>query len=214
MTQLHSTARPGHPAWQFTAKLLSFAINPNFCQFFIYIYLRRTTDPLILGLSLLCLAALPLVGYVIYVRSVLGRDNLYVLERRKRLVPFVINIASVLLFVYLLQTTRLGAGRDPAQMDAFADFLIYINALTAVITLVWRISIHMIAAAASFVLLLSIDTGFVVSATNLLLLVLLVGVGWSRWHLRGHTTPQIVGGTFVGFFGTLIFLYYRQVLGF
>lgn len=214
MTQPPSTARPAHPAWHFAAKLLSFVINPNFCQFFIYVYLRRTADPLVLGLSLLCLAALPLVGYVIYVRHILGRDNLYVLERRKRLVPFVINIASVLLFVYLLHTTRLGAGRDPAQMDAFADFLIYINALTAIITLVWRISIHMIAAAASFVLLLSIDTGFVVSPTNVLLFSLLAAVGWSRWHLRGHTTPQIVVGAFVGFFGTLIFLYYRQALGF
>lgn len=211
MTLPYSPARDAHPVWHFTAKLLSFVINPNFCQFFIYVYLRRTLDPAILGLSLLFLAAVPLIGYVLYVRLVLKRDNLYVLERRRRFVPFLVNVLSVLLFVYLLHTTRLGGASG--AMDAFADFLIYINALTAFITLAWRISIHMIAAAASFALLMSVDTGFAFTLTNALLFIVLAGVGWSRWHLRGHTMPQIVAGAVVGFGCTLVFLYYRAAIG-
>lgn len=213
MKQANIPAWVPHPVWSFCAKVLSFVINPNFCQFFIYVYLRNTSHAGLISMSLLFLAAIPLAGYVLYVRYGLKRDNLYVLERSKRYIPFFINIISVITFVYLMNTTFVGGGKNIDAMDSLADFLLFINGLTLIITMFWRISIHMIAASASMALLMFEDTGIVLSILNCLLFLILFLVGWSRWYLRGHTVSQIIGGAILGFSITLLFLKYKFMMG-
>ena len=94
------------------ARALSFVINPNFCQLFIFLYLRNDVGPGLALNALLFLFALPLVGYVAYVRGVLGRRNLYVLERNKRLTPFILNILSVLAFAWVVRSYYAESGSD------------------------------------------------------------------------------------------------------
>jgi len=198
-TPLVSQSTPYWPT--LAARVLSFVINPNFCQFMIFVYLRERISPVLALHALLFLFALPLLGYVVYVRGVLRRHNLYVLERNKRLVPFLVNILGVACFVWLVAEYY-----DEPGAGLMNSFLLFINLFSFIITMFWRISIHMIAAAASLALIMNTHTGFAFNWTNAALLALLVGVGWSRWYLKGHTLPQIVAGALTGFAATLLFI--------
>jgi membrane-associated phospholipid phosphatase len=193
-------------SWPTTvAKILSFVFNPNFCQYFMYLYLRERVTVQVSVMAFVCLFTLPLVGYVVYVRAVLKRKNLYALERNKRYVPFVINILSVVLFVWWV---RVSEWNEP-ESRYIEDFLIYLNIVALTVTAFWRISIHMIAAAASLALIIFGTRVQSVADSNLLLnvvlSVLLLGIGWSRFYLKGHTVPQIIAGMLMGLMATLVF---------
>jgi membrane-associated phospholipid phosphatase len=190
------------------AKFLSFVINPNFCQFFIFIYFRERRDVALYLVAFFFLAILPLIGYVIYVKYVLKRKNLYVLERRRRFIPFMVNILSIFLFHYALY----GLGYAERNTFQIMLFLWFLNLVSLGITFLWRISIHQIAASASIALIMILDTRLAVSVINLALVMLVLAVGWSRYHLKGHTIPQIIAGTIFGFFSIFCFQYLRQLI--
>ncbi|MDW8333234.1 MAG: phosphatase PAP2 family protein [Bacteroidia bacterium] len=180
---------------RFWAKTLSFVINPNICQFFLFVYFISTTPSYILN-SLLFLFVVPFGGYVVYVRFWLKRSNLYVLERKYRYVPFIMNIASVVAFCLI----SIFCYEVYARFEVY--FLLFINLVAFLITFFWRISIHMLASSAAYALVYyghqtqSKPVGGVWLAA---LALLVVAVGWSRYYLRGHTLNQIVGGTLTGF---------------
>lgn len=180
-----------------TAKTLSFALNPNFCQLFIFLYLRREFSPLAAALGLVFLVALPLGGYVFYLKKVLKRDNLYVLERNKRYAPFLVNIGSALAFVGLLHWLGLNEGEPRAEL--VNTFLLFLNGFAFLVTMFWRISIHQIATAACAAIIMHAETGFEVSAVNAALVATVALVGWSRLFLRGHNAMQVAAGSVAGF---------------
>ena len=186
---------------RFWAKLLSFVINPNICQFFLFVYFMSTTPGFILN-SLLFLFVIPFAGYILYVRLWLKRTNLYVLERRYRYFPFVLNIVSVIAFCLI----SIYHYNVYARFEVF--FLIFINLAAFIITFFWRISIHMLASSAAYALIYygNHTQSKPMAAHWLVGLALLVtAVGWSRFYLRGHTLNQIMGGALTGFVGFFLF---------
>jgi membrane-associated phospholipid phosphatase len=195
---------------RFWAKLLSFAINPNICQFFLFVYFISTTPGYVIN-SLFFLFVLPFVGYILYVRLWLKRTNLYVLERKYRYVPFVLNIISVIAFCLI----SIHYYEVYARFEVY--FLIFINLVAFFITFFWRISIHMLASSAAYALIYygNYTQSKPMAAHWLVALALLVAaVGWSRYYLRGHTFNQIMGGSFTGFVGFFVFKIFQLDLAF
>lgn len=186
------------------AKMISFVINPNFCQFFIFIYFRNYTNLALYAWSFFYLAIFPLIGYLIYVKYVLKRDNLFVLERKRRFIPFSVNVISIGLF----HLTLIYFNYVEPNTSLIMQFLWFLNIFAMIITIAWRISIHQIATAASFALIMVMSSGLVLSNFNLILLMILISVGWSRYYLRGHTLPQIIAGSFVGYISIIGYMYF------
>lgn len=191
------------------AQIVTAVLNPNLFQFLIFAYLTPRTDALTLWTSFICLFLLPFVIYVAYVRYTLGRTDYYKLERNKRMLPFLVNIISVIGFYYFLSPTISHiADLENAHFidDRLMLFLLFVNGISLLITLFWRISIHTTALAAFFSMF------FVVTAIYSLVwwvvcLVALPAVAWARYYLRAHTPMQILGGCLLGIACPFIFSY-------
>ena len=115
-------------------------------------------------------------------------DDRNVGARRPRLVVLAFITASVATGLLLL--AGLGA---PVLLTGYLAFMLVSVAVLAVITMVWKISIHCAVASGS-VTILALSFGPLV-----LLGYLLVGLlAWSRVAVRDHTWLQVAGGTVLG----------------
>jgi membrane-associated phospholipid phosphatase len=108
--------------------------------------------------------------------------------RRARLIVLAFIMASVATGLILLFT--LGA---PTLLTGYLAFMLGSVAVLAVITTVWKISIHCAVASGS-VAVLALTYGPVVLPAYLLVALL----GWSRVSMRDHTIAQVVGGSVLG----------------
>jgi membrane-associated phospholipid phosphatase len=108
--------------------------------------------------------------------------------RRPRLIVLAFIMASVATGLILLFT--LGA---PTLLTGYLAFMLGSVAVLAVITTVWKISIHCAVASGS-VAVLALTYGPVVLPAYLLVALL----GWSRVSMRDHTIAQVVGGSVLG----------------
>jgi membrane-associated phospholipid phosphatase len=108
--------------------------------------------------------------------------------RRDRLIVLAFIMASVATGLILLFT--LGA---PTVLTGYLAFMLGSVAVLAVITTVWKISIHCAVASGS-VAVLALTYGAVVLPAYLLVALL----GWSRVSMRDHTIAQVVGGSVLG----------------
>lgn len=109
-------------------------------------------------------------------------------DRRPRLLLLGFITASVAAGLILLVT--LGA---PRLLTGYLAFMLASVAVLALITTVWKISIHCAVASGS-VAILALTYGPFVLAAYLLVALL----GWSRVALGDHTVAQAVGGTVLG----------------
>lgn len=112
----------------------------------------------------------------------------HVSQRTQRPLVIVLSLAS---FVtgFSVMTAR-GA---PGQLVAVMAALLAAAVVCLLITLVWKISMHMAVAGCAAALLPT-----VVGPAALLVWPALLGVGWSRVRLRDHTPAQTVAGALVG----------------
>jgi membrane-associated phospholipid phosphatase len=108
--------------------------------------------------------------------------------RRPRLIVLAFITASVAAGLILL--IILGA---PVIVTGYLAFMLTAVAVLAVITTVWKISIHCAVASGS-VAILALTYGPLVLPGFLLVALL----GWSRVSLKDHTTAQVVGGMVLG----------------
>jgi membrane-associated phospholipid phosphatase len=115
-------------------------------------------------------------------------DDRNVGARRPRLIVLAFITASVAAGLILLVV--LGA---PTVMTGYLAFMLASVAVLAVITTVWKISIHCAVASGS-VAVLALTYGPLVLPAYLLVALL----GWSRVRLKDHTIAQVVGGTVLG----------------
>ena len=115
-------------------------------------------------------------------------DDRNVGARRPRLIVLAFIIASVAAGLILLAV--LGA---PTLLTGYLAFMLGSVGVLAVITTVWKISIHCAVASGS-VAILAFTYGPLVLPGYLLVGVL----GWSRVAVKDHTTAQVVGGTVLG----------------
>lgn len=151
-----------------------------------------TPNPLV-GLSWGLLAAL-FVGVIPYGFLLLlgirrGRwTDRHVRIREQRTVPLAFAIASVVFGVGVLAVA--GA---PQPLIALVIAGLAGLAVTVVLTLAWKISIHTAVASGTATIL------FLVFGPALLLTwPLVAAVGWSRMELRDHSPAQVIAGAVVG----------------
>ena len=108
--------------------------------------------------------------------------------RRPRLVVLAFIVASVATGLILLLV--LGA---PRLLTGYLAFMLASVAVLALVTVVWKISIHCAVASGS-VAILALFYGPPVLAGFVLVALL----GWSRVVLKDHTVAQVVGGSVLG----------------
>jgi hypothetical protein len=108
--------------------------------------------------------------------------------RRPRLLVLAFITASVAAGLILLVV--LGA---PRLMTGYLAFMLASVAVLALVTVVWKISIHCAVASGS-VTILALTYGPLVLAAYALVVLL----GWSRVTLKDHTVAQAVAGSVLG----------------
>lgn len=112
----------------------------------------------------------------------------HVSQRTQRPLVIVLSLAS---FVagFLVMT----AGGAPHQLIAVMAALLAAAVVCLLVTLIWKISMHMAVAGCAAALLPS-----ALGPGALLIWPVLIAVGWSRVHLRDHTPAQTVAGALAG----------------
>ena len=131
-----------------------------------------------------------LIPFAYLVQGVRRRQltDIHVRRREQRTLPLLVGIGSaVVLFGLLLW---LGAPRD---LIALIGAMVLGLAVSLLVTLFWKISVHAGSVAGALAVLA------VVFGPGLLLLAPLLGlVAWARVELGDHTVAQVTGGAAVG----------------
>jgi hypothetical protein len=151
------------------------------------------------GLSVLFGSLIPLAYIVRGVRRRQLTDH-HVALRLQRPVPLLVGVASVAILLGLLVLFS-----APHDLVALVVAAIVGLALSLVITLVWKISVHSGVVAGTMAV-------FVIVFGPMLLVLspLLVLVGWARVELADHTPAQVLAGAAVGsVVSTLVFTLLR-----
>lgn len=134
-------------------------------------------------LAVLFAAVVPMAYILVGVRRRRLSDR-HVGVRRERPLPLLVGVASVLVGV-----GSLVALRAPRELIALEAAMAVGLATSLLVTLVWKISIH-VAVAAGAVVILVLAFG----SPWLVLVPLVVAVGWARVVLDDHSAAQSVGG--------------------
>lgn len=159
------------------------------------------------------MGVVPTVGYLVYSRS-LKLDNTYDLPHRYRLVPFVFNflglgLMSPIFFLWpeWLQDGREGAGHFFLLATGYCTAT---SAVAALITLRFKLSLHMVGYAAAAVPLILVNAhaqphiGLVAMDVFHFCTGALV-MAWSRISLKAHTPREIRWGLLVGILLPLLY---------
>lgn len=196
-----------NPAVDKTAKAISILFHPGFQQFYLVLfYAVKTQQPWIVHLSaVVFLFLVPTAFYLWFKKNVLHEQNIYRMERKDRLWPILVNMLGLLAFTGFAfgfsENTwneflaNLSGTHPELTVELLSALLIVLNIMAQSVTQFYKISLHMLGTATSgFVFY--VESGPVLFA--LIMLPLIVAVGWSRLHLKGHTPPQVYVGTGAG----------------
>lgn len=112
----------------------------------------------------------------------------HVSQRTQRPLVIVLALASFVAGVLVMT-----AGGAPEELIAVMAALLAAAVVCLLVTLTWKISMHMAVAGCAAALLPS-----VLGPRALLIWPALVAVGWSRVHLRDHTPAQTAAGALLG----------------
>jgi membrane-associated phospholipid phosphatase len=115
-------------------------------------------------------------------------DDRYVGAKRPRLIVLAFIIASVAAGLALL----VGFGA-PRELSGYIGCMLASVSVLAVITTVWKVSIHCAVAAGSVTILTLLFGPSLIPAYLLVALT-----AWSRVALKDHTTAQVVAGSLLG----------------
>jgi hypothetical protein len=108
--------------------------------------------------------------------------------REQRTKPLALGLVSVLVGLALL-----GVFGAPRELIALVVAMFAGGLVATVINHFWKLSVHASVAAGTTVIL-ALAFGPEWLATS----VVVAAIGWSRVHLRDHTTSQVVAGTVIG----------------
>ena len=108
--------------------------------------------------------------------------------RRPRLVVLAFITASVAAGLAVL-----AAGGAPRLLTGYLAFMLASVTVLALVTVVWKISIHCAVASGSVTLLFLMYGPFVLPGY-----VLVALLGWARVAVKDHTVAQVVGGSVLG----------------
>ena len=131
------------------------------------------------------------IGYV---------ENLYLNERSDRIYPTAITILLYLFTWYLFRQSNL-----PEMLNFFVTGSILITVIALLVTLYWKISIHMLSMGGFTGFLICIAMVLKQDIVMLILVsIVLAGLlGTARIKLNAHTPSQVYAGYIVGVFSML-----------
>ena len=160
---------------RFFAILLTIVLQPNVLQWVAMIYKNSQSIFIDFAGSL----GIPLIAMIIFLK-LKGIQNWYVIDRKDRVIPFIINLFCLgSLYAYHI---------DP-QILSILSLMILLSSISFVITLFWKISLHLIGYTA-FIFL--INPPIIYSPLYVCVGILLA---WSRYYLKSHDVWQLAGGT-------------------
>ena len=156
--------------------------NPHFNRALIY--------------SIVIIFLLPL-GYTLVLKRLKLISNFFYSQKKERIYLFPLIIAVLVAMMALVP-----------YYQASTTIMKYLQVSTllflfiAIITPIIKVSLHMSGLTSLFIIMLWLWGG-----KSLWFAFLLPPVAWSRLYLNQHTALQIVSGTFIGGFGTLLYIY-------
>jgi len=140
---------------------------------------------------------------VLVLRSQQKVSDVHITIREQRTVPFLITIVS-----YIIGSGLLWLVSGPSRLAATMLCYTTISIAIMLINFYWKISVHA-AGVGGPLAALTLTIGWV--AVPFFILIPLVD--WARVYLKAHTVGQVVAGSFLGYFATLlqILLLFRPV---
>jgi hypothetical protein len=116
-------------------------------------------------------------------------DSHHVTERDRRLIPFLVTMASVAAGIALLVT-----GSAPRSLVALVVAMLAGLTVMLLVSQLWKISVHAgTTAGGTVVLAAQLGLGGLLAG-----LLIAAGAGWSRIALRDHYPAQVLAGLGVG----------------
>jgi len=188
-----------------TAKIISKIASPTILAIPAFLLLLFVTNPpsllILLFVTMIFGSILPLA--IIFVLYKTGKiDDMEVSERSKRWMPFIGAITS-----YAVGTLLLLILGSPSIVTALMVCYFGNTAITSIISLRWKISVHALGVSGPITVLFY-SLGWVYGLWFLIILP----VGWSRVELKAHTWTQVTVGFFLSIATTWIQLYFLQYL--
>ncbi len=149
---------------------------------------RTTADALLWGTIAVAFAAVVPFVYIVYgVRKRRLTDH-HVRVREQRRLPLLVGMVSVLIGFALI-----ALGGAQRELVALVGAMVVGLATSGLVTLFWKISIHVAVAAGALVILV-----LVFGSTLLVLAPLVILIGWARVAVDDHTPAQVVAGAALG----------------
>jgi membrane-associated phospholipid phosphatase len=137
--------------------------------------------------AVVCAAVIPMAYIIRGVRRRRITDR-HVRLRQQRPLPLMVGIVSVLVGISVLMF-----GHAPRELVALVAAMGVGLSSSLLVTLRWKISIHVAVVAGAVVILV-----LVFGPTCLVLVPLVAGVGWARVVLGDHTLSQSAAGSILG----------------
>ena len=195
------------------SKFFSAVFHPLMMPTFVVIILLNSTSFLayttgetlknfLYGIVFITTYVIPVVGVLLLWKNGFI-SSLEIPERKERYLPFILTTLCYFGAIYLL--LKLPVPKIFALMIV-GGLLATITAF--IITLKWKISVHMIGIGGALGLILGYTQLFPTNMTHILMLIALVAgiLGSSRLTLDAHTKSQVYVGFLVGFFVEIIYL--------
>ena len=148
--------------------------------------------------------ALPaILIYLLYRLKVVSDLSLSI--RRERFFPYIITLVSYSIMIFIYSKMQM-----PRWFVMLMAAMVLIMAVAILVTLMWKISAHMIGIGGLIGGAMSVS--YFVERTNpyfmFIGLFILAGlVGTSRLILKRHTLPQVIAGFVLGFAGSFLFVW-------
>ena len=182
-----------HPVWMPTlALIIAFSIDPHLTFAFSY-----KGQWVIIGMVFIMTALFPVSSMFMLWRSGVVSE-LAMPRRSERIVPYILTLIYFCMAYYLLRRTP----NHPLTLAIFSGIILSVAA-DLLITLRWKVSIHMTGIGGIIGMVLGLMLVHGARAWFLPLLFILAGaLGTARLLVSDHTPAQIYVGTAIGFAGT------------
>ena len=190
-----------------TARFISYIMHPVLMPTYALVlifqlsrYLEYTTTPTAkLALFLIVIfntLLMPVaVSWLLLKRGFIRSFNME--KREERIVPFICNAVLMMIAYYMMQQLALPRIFSFLLLGAAASVL-----LAIIISLIWKISIHMIGIGGITGMMFGMSTFLLIDLRIPILITILVAglIGTARMAMSAHHPLQLYGGFLVGFF--------------
>jgi len=181
------------PNKKYIAKIISYLFIPPAMNLFIFLLYSNRYDNGQKGIAVILSALifgfiLPIVTFIILRKKGKVIDNDATIKE-ERTVPYLYGIGFSLLAILFLHISK-----TSSQSIILWEAYLINSIVLVIVNKYWKISAHAMGAA--------IPLGAAMLLNNIwiaIFFIILLLVGWSRYKLKVHTLPQIIGGSFVGY---------------